>query len=308
MSGASFLVVPQWQGSGSSRAMRLIDGAEAIQGDLPAAATHVVPVPSSAGDALGTGVHRFSSLTLIRELAAAELALLESPVVTIGGDCAADLASVQHAVAARPPGEVALVWFDAHGDLNNVSSSPSGAFHGMVLRALLGDGPDGLASTGAALLPASHVVLAGTRSLDDGESGFIEKTGIRVVAAGELDDQQALVRAVEATGASAVYVHVDLDVLDPAVIDGIGYPEPFGVATAALCDAIRALRTRFELVGAAITEFAPESMEAAGRDMPVILRILGALTGPIAAAVPPSSAPAPPKHLSTDPAPSGDGL
>ena len=121
MSAASFLVVPQWQGSGSSRAMRLIDGAEAIQGDLPVAATTVVTVPAAAGESLGTGVHRFSALD--RRSAkpqSAELMLLESPVVTIGGDCAADLASVQHAVAAREPGSVALVWFDAHGDLNDV--------------------------------------------------------------------------------------------------------------------------------------------------------------------------------------------
>ncbi|UAJ80805.1 arginase family protein [Leifsonia sp. ZF2019] len=306
MSAASFLVVPQWQGSGSSRAMRLIDGADAIRGDLPAGATHVVPVPSAAGDALGTGVHRFSSLTLVRELAAAELALLESPVVTVGGDCAADLASVQHAVASRPAGEVALVWFDAHGDLNNVTSSPSGAFHGMVVRALLGDGPDGLASTGAARLASSHLVLAGTRSLDDGESAFVDAAGIRAVAPGELEDPDSVVRAVEATGASAVYIHVDLDVLDPADIDGIGYPEPFGVTPTALCDAIRALRGTFELVGAGLTEFAPESPDAAGRDLPVILRILGALTGPLGTGTP-SSTGARPRHLSTDPASSPDG-
>lgn len=281
MSGASFLVVPQWQGSGSSRAMRLIDGAEAIRGDLPATATHLVPVPAAAGESLGTGVHRFSSLTLVRELAEAELALLDGPVVTIGGDCASDLAGVQHAVAARPAGSVALVWFDAHGDLNDVSSSPSGAFHGMVLRALLGDGPDGLAAEGDARLDPERVVLAGTRALDDGESAFVERAGIRIVKAGELTEPEALVRAVEATGATAVYLHVDLDVLDPATIDGIGYPEPFGVQPDRLCEAIRALRRRFELAGAAVTEFAPESPEAAGRDLPVILRILAALTGPV---------------------------
>jgi arginase len=308
VSTASFLVVPQWQGSGSSRAMRLIDGAEAIRGDLPASATHSVPVPSAAGDALGTGVHRFSSLTLVRELAAAELALLDGPVVTVGGDCAADLASVQHAVSARPAGEVALVWFDAHGDLNNVSTSPSGAFHGMVVRALLGDGPDGLASTGESRVEASHLILAGTRSLDDGESAFVDSVGIRVVAAGELDDPDTLVRAVEATGASAVYVHVDLDVLDPGEIDGIGYPEPFGVTPAALCDAIRALRGRFELAGAGLTEFAPESPEAAGRDLPVILRILGALTGPLPSGGAASSPERAPRHLSTGQGPADDGL
>lgn len=281
MSPASFLVVPQWQGSGSSRAMRLIDGADAIRGDLPATATHSVAVPATAGEALGTGVLRYSSLTLVRDLAEAELAVLEAPVITIGGDCGADLAGVQHAVASRAAGSVAVVWFDAHGDLNSVSSSPSGAFHGMVVRALLGDGPDGLAATGAARLHHEQLVLAGTRALDDGESAFAEHMGIRVLGPDDLDDPQTLVRAVEDTGASAVYLHIDLDVLDPSAIDGIGYPEPFGVTPGRLADAVRALRARFELAGAAITEFAPESPEAAGRDLPVILRVLGALTGPL---------------------------
>ena len=49
---AAFVVVPQWQGSGSSRAMRLVDGAEAIRGDLPTASTFSVNVPLEAGDEL----------------------------------------------------------------------------------------------------------------------------------------------------------------------------------------------------------------------------------------------------------------
>jgi arginase len=307
VSGAAFLVVPQWQGSGSSRAMRLMDGADAIRGDLPSAATTVVAVPASAGDSLGTGVHRFSSLVSIREAAAAELALLEAPVVTIGGDCAADLASVQHTVASREPGSVALVWFDAHGDLNTPESSPSGAFHGMVVRALLGEGPEGLASTGASLLGPGMLVLAGTRALDDGEDAYVTDAGVRMLSAESLSTPQVLVDAVEATGARAVYLHIDLDVLDPATMSGIGYPEPFGVQPEELADAIRALRGRFELAGAAITEFAPESAEAAEHDLPVILRILAAITAPVPGSNG-SSTGGSARHLSTDDQPAGDAL
>jgi arginase len=46
-------------------------------------------------------------------------------VVIVGGDCGVDIAGVQHAVAAAEAGSVALVWFDAHGDLNSPESSPS---------------------------------------------------------------------------------------------------------------------------------------------------------------------------------------
>ncbi len=258
--------------------MRLIDGAEAIKGDLPASATHVVEVPMEAGESLETGVHRFSALIAVREAAMAELRALESPVVTIGGDCAADLASVQHAVASRPAGEVALIWLDAHGDLNDATTSPSGAFHGMVLRALLGDAPDGLASTGAEVLSPSNVILAGARALDDGESAYVDAAGIRMLGVDDLADPATVIAAIEATGASAVYLHIDLDVLDPATVAGIGFPEPFGVQPEQLSDLIRAIRGRFELAGAALTEFAPESLDAASADLTVILRILGALT------------------------------
>jgi arginase len=286
---ARFLVVPQWQGSGSSRAMRLIDGANAILGDLPASATRVVAVPMEAGEELGTGVHRFSSLVATRELIAAELMQCDNPVITIGGDCAADLASVQRAVASWPAGSTALLWLDAHGDLNDVESSPTGAFAGMVLRALLGDGPENLASAGDELLSPGQVVLAGTRALDDGETAFIERAKLAVVYADELTATDGVLAALEATGASAVYIHIDLDVLDPATIAGVGYPEPFGIQPEQLTELIRAVRNRFELAGAAVTGFAPESPDAAGQDLGVILRILGALTASTAPVLPASS-------------------
>ena len=53
-----FLIVPQWQGSPVARAMHLVDGAEAIAGDLPRARTVRVEVPTSAGEALDTGIRQ----------------------------------------------------------------------------------------------------------------------------------------------------------------------------------------------------------------------------------------------------------
>ena len=69
--------------------------------------------------------------------------------------------------------------------------------------------------------------------------------------------------ALAATGARNVYVHIDLDVLDPGEFSGLGYPEPFGVSVALLLDLIRAVKDRFPLAGAAVTEFAPASPEQA---------------------------------------------
>ncbi|WP_371741754.1 arginase family protein [Herbiconiux sp. VKM Ac-2851] len=282
---ATFVVVPSWQGSGSSRAMRLIDGAEAVRGDLPAAATRVVEVPQGAGESLDTGVHRFSSIAAIAQATEAVLADAPGTPILVGGDCGVEFAGIRHAasVARRSPdARLAVVWFDAHADLNTPQSSPSGAFHGMVLRALLGGGPAELSDpsgTGAVapVLEPAQVVLAGARALDDAEAEYVAEAGIRMLGPTELADPAALVETLVASGATEVYLHVDLDVIDPGEIEGVQFPEPFGLPVAELVTAIRAVRERFPLTGAGITEFAPSTPEAAVDDLPAILRIVSAL-------------------------------
>jgi arginase len=272
---ASFLVVPQWQGSGSSRAMRLVDGAEAIGGDLPSTRTRVVAVPLESGDAQGTTVNRLSSIALVRDRVAQALAEGEGPTITIGGDCATELAPIGHVLDQHSSDDdVAVVWLDAHPDVNSPESSSSHAFHGMILRTLLGDGPAQLVPSTP--LSPTRVVLAGVRSADAAEDEYIAQNSLRSVGVDGFSGA-ALIAAVEATGAASVYVHIDLDVLDPGEFSGLGFPEPFGLSAGALVDALKQLLARFPLAGAGITEFAPSSVEAAVEDLPTILRIVGVL-------------------------------
>lgn len=268
---ATFVVVPQWQGSGSSRAMRLVDGAEAIRGDLPTSATRVVDVPLEAGDNQGTPVARLSTVLLVRDRLREILEQTPGPAITIGGDCGVELAAIDHACTD----DVALVWFDAHLDLNTPESSASGAFAGMVLRTLLGDAPPALLPRTA--LRPGQLVLAGIRACDDAEDAYIQANAVATIAVDDVAPA-ALITAIQATGATSVYIHVDLDVLDPADMTGIDDPQPFGVAATALAETIRAVVARFPLAGAGITQFAPSSSMAAVEDMPTILRIVGALT------------------------------
>ena len=261
----SFVIVPQWQGSPNPRAMRQAEGALALRSDLPSNATHEVAVPLEAGDEQGTGIHRFSSLQLVRERLRDVLGDLDGPAITIGGDCAVSSAAIAHAAGE---GGLAVVWFDAHPDLNSPASSPSGAFAGMVLRSLVDDG----------VVPATHVVLAGARSWDSGEEAYVAEQGIVALDVDALADPAALVEAVAATGADRVYLHVDLDVLDPGELHSLLDPEPFGLSAAALVAAITALGERLPVAGATISAFAPASPEAAVEDSPTLLRIIGALS------------------------------
>ncbi|QNO38502.1 arginase family protein [Protaetiibacter sp. SSC-01] len=261
----TFVVVPQWQGSPSSRAMRLAEGAHAIRSDLPASSTRDVEVPLEAGDEQGTGVARFGSLQIVRERLAETLRALPDAAVVIGGDCGVSAAAVAH--VAGP--DLAVVWFDAHPDLNTPSTSPSGAFGGMVLASIIEDG---------AVDPA-RVIVAGAREWDAAEEDFAAEKGIASVDVAGLADAAAFADAVAATGATRVYVHIDLDVLDPAEFDGLLEPIPFGVSAAQLAAAVKALVARLPLAGATIASFAPESADRAVDDAPTILRLIAALRG-----------------------------
>jgi arginase len=252
--------------------MRLVDGAEAIRGDLPTASTITVSVPLEAGESQGTAVSRFSSIQLVRDRQAMALSTLSGIAITIGGDCGAELAAVAH---VADDGEIALIWFDAHGDLNTPASSSTSVFNGMVLRTLLGDGEPGLVP--ARPVTPAEVILVGARELDPAEDEYLSASGIPLLDAGTVTTK-SLLAAVKKTGASRVYIHIDLDVLDPAEFDGLDSPVPFGLSVAALVDLIRGVRSEFELVGAGITEFAPTSPDHAESDLPTILRIIGALT------------------------------
>jgi len=254
--------------------MQLIDGAQAIAGDLPRSSCTTIEVPLEAGESIGTGVHRFSTLRRTRGLVDLELSPRAEPVMLVGGDCGVAVGAVGHAARRHP--DLAVVWFDAHPDLHTPDSSPSGAFSGMALRAILGSGAEGLTLT-PGQVAADHVVLAGAREYDPAEETAVAELGLRAIDPTALGEHDALANAVAATGATSVYIHVDLDVLDPAAMSGVTASVPFGVSLTDLVASIARVRAALPLVGSSITGFAPSSPASAVDDLGTILRIVGAL-------------------------------
>ncbi|GAB3907230.1 arginase family protein [Kibdelosporangium lantanae] len=220
--------VPQFQGAVVPNAPGLPDGCLALAqlvGDIAGVKPYVVPV-SSAGSPTVGGIANRSELITNRTAQLAALEAPEGPVLTIGGDCGVEVAPI--GVARFRHGEnLGVLWFDAHPDLNTPDTSPSHAFHGMSLRSLFGEGdPEFVADP-----PLRHAVLVGARSMDEGE--------------------RAALRLVGGEG-NPVYVHIDLDVLDPTEFNGMCYPEPNGLTITEVADAVRAIDV--PVVGAGITE------------------------------------------------------
>jgi arginase family enzyme len=138
--------------------------------------------------------------TLEAQIDATARELPARPLV-LGGCCCAHVGAVRE--LARRHGRVAVVWLDAHGDLNTAESSPSGNAWGMPLRMLIDAGD----------VAAEDVTLIGARNLDPPEEAFIAAAGIRREL-GELPDN--------------VYVALDCDVIDPPEAD-VWMPEPGGM-------------------------------------------------------------------------------
>lgn len=157
--------------------------------------------------------------------------LPQRPLV-LGGCCCAHVGAIR-GLAARH-GRLAVVWLDAHGDLNTPASSPSGNLWGMPLRMALDEGS----------VRADDVALVGARDLDPPEREYVTEHGI--------DDD--LSRALD--GADAVYVALDLDVLAPGVLP-VFMPAPGGLEVDDVERLLLEVASRMPVAGLGLTGLAP---------------------------------------------------
>jgi len=171
--------------------------------------------------------------TLDAQLATTARELPERPLV-LGGCCCAHVGAVRE--LARRHGRLAVVWIDAHGDLNTPETSPSGNVHGMVLAAALGRAGDAFRRDGwplPAVVPGK-VALVGVRSLDDGERELLQTLGAKVFTMSEIDriGVEPCIREAIAHAAGAAFLHVsfDMDVVDPDYAPGVGTPVRGGLS------------------------------------------------------------------------------
>jgi arginase len=163
----------------------------------------------------------------IAELVGEALDEARIPIV-LGGDHSIGLGTLGGLAARHGPG--AVLWIDAHGDLNTPETTPSGNVHGMPLAAALGRAGSGFDSESWTLpaVEAERVAVIGARDLDSGERELISDLGLAVHTMSELDRRgiEAVVgEALErASGAPFVHVSLDMDALDPDVAPGVGTP------------------------------------------------------------------------------------
>jgi arginase len=149
-----------------------------------------------------------------------------APLV-LGGDHSVAIGSL--AGSARDA-TLGVLWFDAHGDFNTPSTSPSGNVHGMPLAAALGR--DAFAAMPWAQAPGlaeENVAIVGLRDVDGAERRRINDSDLTAFTMSDVDERgiapvvdDALAAASD--GVDGLHVSLDLDFLDPVAAPGVGTP------------------------------------------------------------------------------------
>ncbi len=227
---------------------------------------HPDTLPASEVDAI---------VAVNKALAAAVRRSTDSLPIIVSGDCNSCLGTLSGLGSTS----VGIIWFDAHGDMNTPETSPSGFFDGMSISIALGDCYPGVWSQlgNTNHIPAANVLLVATRDLDPLERPRIERSQVQMVQPAEIETDLAPKLDTLAERVSEVYLHFDIDALDPEFAPGAGYRCPDGISLAQARQAIAMIGDRFRIRAAAVTNYNPD-YEVDGRTLSAGRELFRAMT------------------------------
>lgn len=157
--------------------------------------------------------------------------------VVLGGDCSIVLGCLLG--ARRTAGAtLGLAYLDAHADFATPEESRTGSVASMALALAAGRGKTPLARLAGRhpLVDGGHIALIGRRDSSDSWYGH---AALRTTAILDIPDSQMMAMSsdevaaaslarVASPGVDGFWIHVDADILNPAVMPAVDSPEPGG--------------------------------------------------------------------------------
>ncbi len=187
--------------------------------------------------------------------------------VVVGGDHSIAVGTwngVGCFLSYQSPKPLGLIWIDAHMDAHTPQTTPSGAWHGMPLAALLGYGLKDLAEIKRAMpiLSPRYLCLVGVRSFEEGEAKLLESLNVRIYFMEEIKKrgfEVVLREAIDhvAHGTVSYGVSLDIDVIDASEVPGTGSPVPGGISSRELIQGIHLFANDPQFKALELVEFNP---------------------------------------------------
>jgi len=267
------LIYPQWQGGGSvADFLPELPAEEAYKGYYlgaqllsilaPASSQQVAEVPVSLDIADRVEENGVIAYRAILRQTDAAIDMLErhdpDRIVTLGGECSVSVVPFTY-LAAKYADDVAIVWIDAHPDLNLPGEGHRG-YHAMALSASLGMGDAEILKRLPAKVHPSKALIVGLRAweAEGGTKQRQRELGVKSLSPAEVaDDSAAVLEWIRSTGASKVLIHFDLDVIDPAEMIAAVGTDPDGMTINGVTRVINDIAGQFDIVGLTIAEHMP---------------------------------------------------
>lgn len=189
--------------------------------------------------------------------------------LVLGGDCSILIGT---ALGLRRRGRFGVVYIDAHPDYLTVDSTETGGVAGMPLAIVTGLGPEALTRLEGRkpYIRESDAVVVGSRDpfqvreSSDGTGKHVEGSTIRVHDLAEVRREGARVvagdvlRGMAERGVDGVWIHLDVDVLDEAIMPAVDSPEPGGMSRGELVELLATMVASPLVRGLEVTIYDPE--------------------------------------------------
>jgi arginase len=240
------LFFPQWQGSGNS--LDLYTGANLIFKYLKSRISFL-KIPVSLNKDIEVKNNIFGYDIILYQLNEAMKFLKEqnpNKIFSLGGGCGIEIPIVSYLNDKYSD----IFWFDAHGDLNTPSTSPSHCFHGMPLRYLIGDIEKDNISKLVDNIIIENLFMIGTRDLDFEEIKYINEKKIKTISVSQVNTIEENFKK----SSKHAYIHIDLDVLDPNEYSNVKCPAKNGLYVNKLCELVELINNNYNVVGYSILE------------------------------------------------------
>jgi arginase len=195
------------------------------------------------------------------------------------------LSGLQHSGPNAKPLRVGMVFIDAHGDFNTPETTLSGMLGGMPVAIAAGQCLTRMRLKAGLepALPTRHIVEMCVRDTDPLEQELLDRSDIQQLTLEDVRTRSGnlhreMKRLSEIT--DVIYVHVDMDGLDPREVPGVALPVPNGPTSAELAAALTEM-FKYEKVaafGVAAMPFDATDKDGISRKTAINL-ILGAVKG-----------------------------
>jgi arginase len=160
------------------------------------------------------------------------------------------VAGLQQSGPGRDPLRIGMLWLDAHPDINTPETTRSGSLGGMPVAVATGRALHRMRLDATLDPPMSdlHVVMGGVRLTDPLEQDILDNSRIEQVSVDDLRRASAAVFAqldrLDSIS-DKLYIHIDMDVLDPAEVPGHGNKVPGGPSSAELAALFEQIFARY---------------------------------------------------------------